>query len=133
MPACVGLWVPPRVWVCGHTRPGLRAPTPPPHHHHHPCRYGEHPEWVDNLYFAYVVLLRAVRKSSQLLTVHDLGTGVTDNEVRGAVSAPGAGVCLRMFMLVIPPRPPPWPLPAARMCEAVHALVACDVLALGRK
>jgi hypothetical protein len=45
-------------------------------------QYGEHAEWTDNLYFAYVVLLRAVKKSSHLLEHNDFDVGVSQAEVR---------------------------------------------------
>ena len=69
------------------------------------AQYKDHPEWLDNLYFAYVVLLRAVKKSSDLLEHHDFDVGMPEQEVtrcgRGGVGLAHRLLCIGVVLLAV--------------------------------
>jgi ERO1-like protein alpha len=60
-------------WMYYPPRKGIRTSWQP-----NPARfaqqYGQHPDRIENVYFAFVVLLRAVRKSSNVLLHHDFSS-----------------------------------------------------------
>jgi hypothetical protein len=71
-------------------------------------QYEQHQDWIDNMYFAYVVLLRAVKKASPMLEHHHFDVGMPDAEVRVLFAARGfgriwrEGVCLSSWLSAFP-------------------------------